>query len=85
MFDSLVPQQHFCQNYQNLLMDVTVIEVCRSTWHSAGCLSWPFSMLKYKYIYILFQTKYTVWKQFYQTALHSETVMVRIRKMLIAV
>ena len=28
----------------------------RYNWHSAGCLGWPFAMLKYKYI---FQIKYT--------------------------
>jgi len=31
-------------------------KVCRYNWHSAGFLGWPFSMLKYKYI---FQIKYT--------------------------
>jgi len=30
--------------------------VCRYYWHSAGSLSWPFRMLKYKYT---FQIKYT--------------------------
>jgi len=30
--------------------------VCRYNWHTAGSLGWPFSMLKYKYI---FQIKYT--------------------------
>ena len=31
-------------------------KLCRYNWHSAGSLSWPFPVLKYKYI---FQTKYT--------------------------
>jgi len=30
-------------------------KVCRYSWHSAGSLVWPFTMLKYKYIY---QIKY---------------------------
>ena len=31
-------------------------KVCRYSWHSAGSLGWPFSKLKYKYI---FRVKYT--------------------------
>ena len=38
--------------------------VCRYNWHSDGSPSWPFPVLKYKYI---FQIKSR--KQFYQTAL----------------
>ena len=30
--------------------------MCRYNWHSAGFLGWPFSMMKYKYI---FEIKYT--------------------------
>jgi len=32
------------------------MKVCRYNWQSAGSPGWPFSMLKYKYI---FQIKYT--------------------------
>jgi len=37
-------------------MPVQGAKVCRYIWHSAGSLGWPFSVLKYKYI---FQIKYT--------------------------
>ena len=39
-------------------------KVCRYNWHSAGPLSWPLPMLKYKYIF-----KWNIRKRFYQTAL----------------
>jgi len=32
------------------------MKMYRYNWHNAGSLGWPFSMLKYKYI---FQIKYT--------------------------
>ena len=35
---------------------IIMLVVCRYNWHSAGSLGWPFSMLKYKYI---FHMKYT--------------------------
>jgi len=41
----------------NLLLPGT--KVCRYSWHSAGSLGWPFPTLKCKYIFQIFQIKYT--------------------------
>jgi len=55
--------------------------VCQYSWHSAGFLDWPFSTLKYQYI---FQIGKIIGKQFYQSAL-KELLWFKITKMLIAV
>jgi len=54
-------------------------KVRRYNWHSAGSLGWPFSVLKYKYI---FQIKYT---EAILSNSSRELLWFKISKMLIAV
>jgi len=49
------------------------MKVCRYNWHSAGSLSWPIPMIKYKFI---FQIKYM------ETILSNSTLWFEIDKML---
>jgi len=51
--------------------------VRRYNWHSAGSLDWPFPTLKYSYIF----RKKIYGSNFIKQ--HSETVIVRVTKMLI--
>ena len=47
---------HYCVSLWRIPLMPEETKVCRYNWHSAGSLDWPFTMLKYEYI---FQIKYT--------------------------
>jgi len=47
---------HYCVSLWGIPLMPEGTKVCRYNWHSAGSLDWPFTMLKYEYI---FQMKYT--------------------------
>jgi len=77
-------RQHVCPLQFIVLWCLFLLgtKVCRYNWHSAGFLGWPFSMLKYQYI---FQIKYTeaILSNSTRKALWFEIIKMLIEKILL--